>query len=262
MEPLDLLPRSWRSRLSRARIEPVRSGSGGTSVFRVRKASGHTTFLKIAAGEHAEHLRQEIERTTWLASQRVNVPAILQTFVDAEVAAVLMSTLHGEPVEDCSRPPVEIIKAIAAGLAHLHALPFEPCPFDESVATRLARAEVDIARGCVDPREFHERNLAVSPKQLFARLLATVPGSEDNVVVHGDATFTNLFVESAGALGFIDCGYSGRADRYVDLALVATEIEDRFGNEWVRPFFRAYGFGFHSPDPCKLRFYSDLYELF
>jgi aminoglycoside phosphotransferase len=48
----------------------------------------------------------------------------------------------------------------------------------------------------------------------------------------------------------------------VDLALVAMEIEDRFGQEWVHPFFRAYGFDFHFPDQQKLRFYYDLYELF
>jgi aminoglycoside phosphotransferase len=62
------------------------------------------------------------------------------------------------------------------------------------------------AVGRIDPREFHERNLGLSPKQLFDRLLATAPSSEDIVVVHGDATFTNLLIDSTGTLGFIDCG--------------------------------------------------------
>jgi len=190
------------------------------------------------------------------------VPVILQTVVDAEICAVLMSALQGCPVEDCGGSPSNIVVAVAAGLAQLHALPIKSCPFDESIEIRLARAQADICRGRIDPREFHERNLGLSLKQLFDRLLATAPSSEDIVVVHGDATFTNLLIDSTGTLGFIDCGHAGRADRYTDLALVAMEIEDRFGHEWVGPFFKAYGFDSHSPDQRKLRFYYDLYELF
>lgn len=260
MGPLDLLPRSWRSNLSRARIEPICAGLSGASVFRVRK-SGETRYLKIATGKHAEQLHQEIERTTWLASQAVKVPAVMQAIVEAELAAVLMTAVVGEPIEDSRRAPEEILNALASGLAQLHTLSVASCPFDESVRIRIARAEADIARRKIDPAAFHERNRVLSPKQLFDRLLATTPDTEDTVVVHGDATFTNLFIDPAG-LGFIDCGHSGRADRYVDLALVAMEIEERFGQGWVRPFFKAYGFGFQSPDRRKLRFYSDLYELF
>lgn len=56
--------------------------------------SGATQFPKIAAGEQVEDLRHEIERTTWLASHHVNVPAVLQTFVDAGVAAVLSVSVN------------------------------------------------------------------------------------------------------------------------------------------------------------------------
>jgi hypothetical protein len=74
MGSLDLLPESWRSELSGASVEPLRSGSGGASVFRVGGISGATQFLKIAAGEHVvEDLRQEIERTTWLASHQFGI---------------------------------------------------------------------------------------------------------------------------------------------------------------------------------------------
>jgi aminoglycoside 3'-phosphotransferase-2 len=144
----------------------------------------------------------------------------------------------------------------------LHALPIEACPFDERVSIRLARAQADIATGQIDPGRFDERNLGQSPIRLFNHLLATVPNSEDLVVVHGDATFTNILVNSDGKVGFVDCGHCGKADRYTDLAVVVSDIDDRFGQEWIEPFFRAYGLGFDQWDRSKVRFFSDLYELF
>src|SRR6184192_973324 len=146
MSPIDLLPGSWRSELSHATIEPVPTGAGGASVFRVRTPA-EVRFLKIATGKHAGHLRREIQRTAWLASQEVEVPAILQTVVQPDLTAVLMSAVPGVPVENSGLEPREIVNAVAAGLAKFHALPVGSCPFEESVAIRLARAEADVARG-------------------------------------------------------------------------------------------------------------------
>jgi len=60
----------------------------------------------------------------------------------------------------------------------------------------------------------------------------------------------------------VDYGRAGRADRYVDLALVAAEIQNQFGEQWLEPLFRAYGIDLASADAGKLGFYSDLCELF
>jgi aminoglycoside 3'-phosphotransferase-2 len=124
----------------------MRSGSSGASVFRVQENARCARFLKIANGECADDLRREIERTKWLALHHVNVPVVLQTVVDAEICAVLMSALQGCPVEDCGGSPSNIVVAVAAGLAQLHALPIKSCPFDESIEIRLARAQADICR--------------------------------------------------------------------------------------------------------------------
>jgi aminoglycoside 3'-phosphotransferase-2 len=263
MLPFHLLPKSWRSGLAQHSIEPIQSGSGGALVYRVQGTSGPARFLKIAAGKDIENLSREIKRTRWLRAQGINVPMILQATVNAEVAAMLMSSVDGQPVEDCRGSPTDIINAVAKGLANLHALPANSCPYRENVGVRLARAQADIANGRIDPREFDERNAGLSPQELLERLLCTAPTvSEDIVVVHGDATFTNILVDASGRIGFVDCGHCGKADRYVDLALVSAEIEDRFGAQYVGSFFTAYGVGFPSRDTLKMRFFSDLYELF
>jgi aminoglycoside 3'-phosphotransferase II len=171
MLPFDLLPR--RSDLAQQRIEPIQTGSGGALVYRVRGTSGPARFLKIAVGDAIEDLSQEIERTRWLRAQRINVPTILQAIVQSEVAAVLMSSVEGQPVEDCCGSPTDIINAAAKGLAHLHALPVSSCPYNESVSIRLARAQAEISLGRIDPREFHERNRGRSPQELLDDLLRT-----------------------------------------------------------------------------------------
>src|SRR5262245_48133839 len=123
MLPFHLLPESWRSELAQQSIEPIRSGSGGALVYRVQGTSGPARFLKIAVGKDIEDLTLEIKRTRWLRAQRINVPMILQTTVHAEVAAVLMTSIDGQPVEDCRGSPANVINAVAKGLAQLHALP-------------------------------------------------------------------------------------------------------------------------------------------
>jgi aminoglycoside 3'-phosphotransferase-2 len=261
MKPLELIPPAWRARLAKARVEEIRSGLGGTSVFRVEGASGQKQFLKVAQGEEAKALRQEIERTSWLRSQGINVPEILDVSTDVQITALLMSTVGGGPADESLGTPRETIGLIARAMAQLHALPVELCPFDERLGIRLTRAETDIDRGVVDPGHFDDRNRGVSPAHLLAQLMDTIPDSEDLVVVHGDATFANIMLETSGTVGFVDCGHSGLADRYVDLSVIVWEIENNFGQEWIDSFFRAYGLG-NTWDRSKLRYYANLYELF
>ena len=69
-----------------------------------------------------------------------------------------------------------------------------------------------------------------------------------------------MIVAPDGAIGFIDCGHAGRADRYLDLAVTAVEIEEHFGPGGVKIFADAYGE--RHWDARTAAFYADLYELF
>jgi aminoglycoside 3'-phosphotransferase-2 len=261
MGPLELIPPDWRARLAKAQVEEIRSGLGGASVFRVEDASGQKQFLKIAESEKAKALRQEIERASWLRSQGINVPEVLDALTDVNVTALLMSAMSGVPADESLGTPSETIGLLGRAMAQLHAVPIELCPFDERLSVRLTRAETDVDLGVVDPEQFDERNRGISPTHLLARLIDTIPDSEDLVVVHGDATFANIIIESSGVVGFIDLGRSGIADRYVDLSVIVLEIENNFGQKWIDRFFRAYGLG-NTWDRVKVRYYADLYELF
>src|SRR5262249_6841040 len=126
--------------------------------------------------------------------------------------------------------------------------------------TRLQRAQEAIDQNLIDASEFDERNSGLTPLMLYQRLARAIPACEDVVVVHGDATLSNMLIGPSGELGFIDCGHSGRSDRYLDLALVESELLTEFGPEIARSFVAAYGI--LEWDDGKAAFFQDLYELF
>jgi len=241
-----------------ARLEPVADGMSGASVFRVVQPGKLVRYIKIARGQAAAPLRQEASRTCWLASQAIAVPRILRVSDRLGAYAMLMHAMPGTPADVSSLPPPRLIAALAKALAALHALPPAACPFDESLGVRLTRAATAVAAGEIDDSEFDPRNIATSAEALLARLTARQP-PEDFVVVHGDATLSNLMVDGEGNVGFIDCGNAGRGDRYLDLAVLAADIAEHHGAPAADMFAHAYGGAW---DAAKARFYVDLYELF
>jgi aminoglycoside 3'-phosphotransferase-2 len=260
-EALSVLPAEWRGRLAKHELVAVTSGMSGADVFRVRDAATGDQYLKIDIGPDSEHLRGEAERTKWLAAVGVRVPEVTMQFAGVDAFAFMMAALSGQPAEHTStdhwRP---VVGAIAQAFAALHALPVDSCPFDETLNVRLARARDLVRRGAIDVTQFDARNIGFAPEALYQRLETSIPAHEDCVVVHGDATLSNLIVADDGKIGFIDCGSCGKADRYTDLALLAGEIADRFGVEARSAFLAAYGAA--QWDERKAEFYRDLYEFF
>jgi aminoglycoside 3'-phosphotransferase-2 len=233
----------------------------GALVFRIIGARGPCEYLKVGTGVVADVLSREADRTQWLTSVGVRVPRIVARFADNDLVALMMTSLGDRTAEDIAAADWKpTVTAIARTLARLHAVPVRTCPFDETLEVRLGRAGALVRAGEIDPGDFAERNAGVTPADLYARLQASIPESEDCVVTHGDATLSNLILGPDGRVGFVDCSHSGSADRYVDLALLVGELEERFGADARGTFIGAYG-GRRWDEP-KAAFYRDLYELF
>jgi len=256
---LALIPPDWLSPADRLGATPVEAGMSGAAVFRI-DASAQARYLKIAELNGADALRQEIVRTGWLGAHGIPVPRLLRTLDTADVVAMLTAELPGVAIADCDRPVDDVIGIIARAFATLHALPAAACPFDESVAARMARARALVAGGGVDASDFAWRNRLLTPQQILDRLALQLPDCPDPVVVHGDATFSNMRIDGAGTLHLLDFGLAGRGDRYIDLTLIASEIEDHFGAQWTEAFRRSYGI--ETWDDERASFFADLYELF
>ena len=259
MEALALLRSLDWNELSRAHIERVTEGMSGAFLFRVTEDEMPVRYLKIAQGEATAALRREVVRTRWLAERGVRVAPIQRVEDRADQVAMLTQAVPGVPAEVSALPTARLIEILARGLVDLHKLPTTDCPFDESLAVRLSRAAEATDAGEVYPGAFAPRNRETAPGVLLAQLAANQP-AQDLVIVHGDATLTNLIVDAEGQLGFVDCGSAGRGDRYIDLAVLADEIEEHHGAKAAAHFARAYGL--HSWDREKALYFSDLYEFF
>jgi aminoglycoside phosphotransferase len=258
-----LLPPCWQALLAGRAAEQVQEGMGGAAVFRLPGDRGQDRadrFLKLARGPEAALLAREIARTEWLSRHQQHVPEILMKACTENVVAILMTAVAGRHLGSGDGDVLALARTIGRGMARLHAMPVADCPFDETLRVRMRRAREAVERNLVDASQFDCRNAGLSPAELYERLVHAIPGAEELVVVHGDATLSNLLVRPDGELGFIDCGHAGRADRYVDLAIVEAELRTGFGPDAARSFIAAYGI--HPWDERRAAFFSDLYELF
>jgi aminoglycoside 3'-phosphotransferase-2 len=259
-QAIQLLPPDWQAALAGREAEQVQEGMGGAAVFTLPDPVGGHRYLKIASGPERGPLTQEIARTEWLSRHRLRVPEFLMKVQTERVTAVLMTAVAGRHLTPGDGDVRAAARTIGRGLAHLHAVPVTDCPFDETPGMRMQRAREAIDRNQVDASQFDDRNAGVSPAALYERLARAIPGGEDPVVVHGDATLSNLVIGPDGELGFIDCGHAGRSDRYVDLAIVEAELRTGFGPQAARCFTAAYGV--RAWNEQKAAFFKDLYEFF
>jgi len=258
---LSALPANWRDQIASKALSPIASGMSGAQVFRVSGDGEDDQYLKFGTDDNAIHLRNEIERTEWLGSMGVRVPKTIMRFDKPNVSVWLMTSLGSYTVEDARAENWKVtVSTIAHAFAAIHSLPAENCPFDETRNVRLHRALSLVQQGKIDPTQFDARNAGLTSHDIYRRLESAVPIQEDIVVVHGDATLSNLVVGRDGSIGFVDCGTSGRADRYVDLSLLIDQMQAKFGAEAKNVFISKYMQ--MDWDRSKADFYRDLYELF
>jgi kanamycin kinase len=131
------------------------------------------------------------------------------------------------------------VRAVGEGLRALHdALPVDQCPWEWSVAARLANAAT---RDVVVPADLQD-----------------APPVDRLVVCHGDACMPNTLLDDAGRpVGFVDLAALGTADRWADIAVASMSTAWNFGPGWEDTLIEAYGV---EPDRERLTYYRRLWN--
>jgi aminoglycoside phosphotransferase len=253
-------------RLTGGEWEHVVTRSYGTSVHRVRCA-GTTYYVKTTSIVDRDDLRfhpqNEAERLLWLAGWGLPVPEVVEVGQVAGRSWLVTTAMPGVPATGPAGGPgwERVLRAVADLAATLHSIPARECPFDRRLAVTVPRCRAAVELGTVDLDDLDEHHSGWTGEQLLAELDSTPTPPEDEVVVcHGDLGLDNLLVDpdTLTVTGVIDCGRLGRADRWLDLAIVLRDIAE-CRPDGVDVFGRTYGLP--TIDEEKRRYYRLLDEF-
>ncbi|MDY0908344.1 aminoglycoside 3'-phosphotransferase [Microbacterium sp. CFBP9034] len=217
-------------------VTPVWRNEYGGLTFRTDDAR----YIKFGPRNAESSLADETERLEW-AGRYVRVPHVLETgFDDADEWLVTRAI----PGESAVAPrwvaePATAVRAVGEALRALHdALPVAECPFDWSVASRIANAE---GRGIRVPDALREP-----------------PPIDRLVVCHADACCPNTLIGEDGRwLAHVDLSQLGTGDRWGDIAVASMSTEWNYGPGWEDALIEAYGV---DPDLPRLSYYRELWN--
>ena len=204
-------------------------------------------------------LLTETVALSWLRG-KLPVPELLCFHVEGDTQYLVMTQMEGVTGihPDVTGDPSNLVREFARGLREVHALGTESCTLDWRMSRFIPWAEGLIASGALDEFIPEGENRTFLDEKL-SDIKEVVPGEEDLVFTHGDYCLPNVMFRDGALCGYIDLGYAGVGDRYLDLVAAGGTIRRNLGEAWIAPFFKAYGL--EEPDPEKLQAYQKVHDL-
>lgn len=195
------------------------------------------------------------------ASQHLPVPEVIGCGVDGDTEWLLTTALPGRDAtwDEFKSDKQKLVRILARGLRRFHTAPVDNCPFDYTVRTALEQVRTRVAVGLIDPEsDFHSEHRHLTPESALEELERLCPETENLVVCHGDYCLPNVLIERDEAVGFLDLGELGVADRWWDIAVGSWSVTWNLGPGFEDYFYESYGV---EPDPRRIAFYRLLYDL-
>lgn len=259
------IPESIQKQLIGKKCVKDKIGKSGSSVYLY-----DDVVLKIEkAGENAEN---ELRILRWLDG-KIAVPKIISVEIRHEFQYILMTRLPGKMLcaPEFLKDRRKIFTVISDALNVLWSIPEKACPYVNSIENKLRLAEYRVHNRLavfddVEPETIKEFG---TPENLLAWLKSHRPQTEELIFTHGDLCLPNIFCTDGGAVGFVDLGGAGVADKWQDISLLWRSLKynlsgrcsgaatnDTFDENGL---FSCLGI---APDREKMRYYLLLDELF
>lgn len=214
----------------------VTTGESGAIVLRSADGSRYAKFVTV---EQQGVLQAERDRVHWATANGVPTAQVLDFATNSEWACLLTSAVPGVPAD---RLPATALwqswPSVTSALRRLHSLPTDDCPFDRGLSQMFAVADDIVGRGVTNPQFLPAAVRHVPATEVLQQLRSEqqqrlVEEEADLVVCHGDLCLPNVIVDPATHVvtGLIDLGRLGRADRYVDIALLLANSRGTWTDE-------------------------------
>lgn len=230
------VPARVRELAGSAAVVPVWLNNQGGLTFR----TDDRRFIKYGPRNDESSFADETRRLEW-AGRYLRVPHVLESGGDDTHEWLVTRALPGESAVAprwVANPGIAV-RAVGEGLRALHdTLPVDDCPFEWSVAARVADAE---GRGIRIPDP-----------------LRAPPTIDRLVVCHADACCPNTLIGDDGRwIAHVDLGRLGVGDRWADIAVASMSTEWNYGPGWEDALIEAYGV---DPDLERLAYYRELWN--
>ncbi|MFT3872879.1 MAG: aminoglycoside 3'-phosphotransferase [Nocardioides sp.] len=248
--------------------EPVDLGCSDAAV---RRSPDGSAYAKTASGSaQVADLMAERDKVVWLATTPIPGPVLLDWEHAEDTATLVTSAVRGIPASAVPEADASQVLPAARALTELHALPVSDCPFDHRLEVTCVAASAAVHRDLVDSADFDAERQGRQPRELLAELLVAKEQmarleADDLVVCHGDACLPNILLDPQTLrwTGLVDLARLGRADRYLDLALLHRSLEGGANPQFPEgsgdEALAAYGV---VADPTRLAYYRLLDEFF
>lgn len=258
------LPESIRRNIPDAPYELDSIGRSGATVMMFEDR-----VLKVEKDRNAS--ANEAKMMRWLQG-RLSVPEIIASDQADGMRYLLMTRMPGHHLCDAAilDDQERLAALVAEGLRQMWRVDVSECPTNRTLEQKFSEIEAGLRGGWITMDQARQAETYGpggfdSPGQLFDWLVKQRP-PEENVLSHGDYCLPNIFCDKKGLTGYIDLGYAGVADKWVDIEMVQWSMwansTGQFGGK-CRAFdrkllFDALGI---SPDEDRLRYYRLLSEL-
>jgi aminoglycoside phosphotransferase len=227
------------------------------NVFRYTDpTSNQTVFVKIQGLTPDPPLSHERDAMEWLAGKLI-VPKVVAYHKENVTEYLVTTAIPGVSSENgsCHDDKQRLVEQLAQALLEIHTLSIVGCPIDRTAESLIESGHTRIAAGVVTRKMIDEEGLTGAPLDALTDLASTQPSVDGPVFTHGDYCLPNVMIENNRIAGFIDLGYAGVGDPYRDFTAAKYSVRRNLGEEWVQPFFDAYGI---APDEAKLDWYNKM----
>lgn len=203
---------------------------------------------------------------------KLPVPEIIAAEQVGDTRYLLMTRITGKYLCDATvlDDQERLAELVAEGLRRMWAVDVSDCPTDRTLDAKFREIEAGLRNGTITMEQARQEETYgpdgfASAGELFDWLVKNRP-QEEVVLSHGDYCMPNIFCDERGITGYIDLGYAGKADKWVDIekglwSMWANSTGQFGGKKRVfdrRLLFEALGM---TPDKDKIRYYSLLSEL-